>query len=190
MTKSTRTIAIAAAAILTGAAQADLMGTAMDLQLVQSGFAGDLVGPTGGSYIYGALGRFALDETVSWDALSPAFHPSFDNSILLDFTNFSYSAYTVFGPSSSTLDITNLFEDVEIGSPAVFLLSDLNTNIAQISNTFGNGFSIAWDVETVLNDNPAAPSVVVGWNSEPVPAPGAMALLGLVFLDTTRRRRR
>lgn len=188
MTKSTRTIAIAAAAILTGAAQADLTGSAMDLELVQSGFAGDLVGPTGGSYTYGTLGRFALDETVSWNALSPAFHPSYENSILLDFTNFAYSAYTALGPSSSTLDITNLVEDVQVGSPAVFLLSDLRTNIAQNSNTSGNSFSIAWDVETVLNDNPTAPSVMVGWSS--VPTPGAMALLGLAGLVTIRRRRR
>ncbi|TDI53869.1 MAG: PEP-CTERM sorting domain-containing protein [Acidobacteria bacterium] len=162
----------------------------MDMELVQSGFAGDLVGPTGGTYTYGTLGRFDLDESVSWEAWSPAFHPTFDNSILLDFTNFAYSAYVVFGPSSSTLDITNLVEDVQIGSPAVFLLSDLHTNIAQSSNTFGNSFSIAWDVETVLNDNPAAPAVVVGWNSAPVPAPGAMALLGLAGLVSIRRRRR
>ncbi len=188
MTKSTRTIAIAAAAILTGVAQADLIGTAMDLELVQSGLAGDLVGPTGGSYTYGTLGTFDLDETLTWDALSPAFHPTFDNSILLDFTNFAYSSYIALGPSTSTLQLTNIFEDVQFGSPGVFLLSDLNTNIAQSTNTFGNGFNIGWDVETVINDNPAAPSVMVGWNS--VPAPGAMALLGLAGLAATRRRRR
>ena len=188
MSNRTRTIAAAAAAILTGAAQADLIGTSMDLQLVQSGFTGDMAGPTGGSYTYGTLGTFDLDGLFTWDAVSPGLHPAFDNSILLDFTNFGYAAYIVLGPSTSTLDVTNIAEDVQMGSPAVFLLSDLNTNIAQSTSTFGNSFSIGWDVETVINDNPLAPSVVVGWNS--IPAPGAMALLGLAGLTVTRRRRR
>lgn len=188
MNKSTRTIAIAAAAILTGAAQADLMGTTIDMELVQSGFAGDIAGPTGGSYTYGTLGSFTLDEVLTWTAVSPAFHPAFDNSIVLDFTDFAYSGYVALGPSTSTLELTNIFEDVQFGSPGVFLLSDLNTNIAQSTNTFGNSFNIGWDVGTVINDNPAAPSVVVAWNS--VPAPGAMALLGLAGLTAIRRRRR
>lgn len=190
MTNSTRTIAAAAAAILTGAAQADLTGTSMDLQLVQSGFAGDMAGPTGGSYTYGTLGMFDLEEVFTWDAVSPGLHPAFDNSILLDFSNFGYAAYIALGPSISTLDVTNIAEDVEIASAAVFLLSDLNTNIAQSTSTFGNSFSIGWDVGTVINDNPLAPSVIVGWNSAPVPAPGAMALLGLAGLTVIRRRRR
>ncbi|MEE8153394.1 MAG: PEP-CTERM sorting domain-containing protein [Phycisphaerales bacterium] len=190
MSNRTRTIAAAAAAILTGAAQADLMGTTMDLQLVQSGFAGDIAGPTGGPYTYGTLGTFVLDGVFAWDAVSPGLHPAFDNSILLDFTNFGYTAYIALGPSISTLDVMNIAEDVEIGSPAVFLLSDLNTNIAQSTSTLGNSFSVGWDVETVINDNPLAPSVIVGWNSAPVPAPGALALLGLAGLTATRRRRR
>ncbi len=190
MSNSTRTLAAAAAAILTGAAQADLMGPSMDLELVQSGFAGNMAGPTGGSYTYGTLGTFGLDELFTWDVVSPGLHPAFDNSILLDFTNFGYGAYIVLGPSTSTLDVTNIAEDVEIASAAVFLLSDLNTNIAQSTSTFGNSFSVGWDVGTVINDNPAAPSVIVGWNSVPVPAPGAMALLGLAGLTVLRRRRR
>lgn len=190
MRNSTRTIAAAVAAILTGAAHADLMGTTMDLQLVQSGFAGDMAGPTGGSYTYGTLGTFDLEGVFTWSALSPGLHPGFENSILIDFTNFGYAAYIALGPSISTLDVTNIAEDVEITSPAVFLLSDLNTNIAQSTSTVGNSFSIAWAVETVINDNPAGPGIMVGWNSIPVPAPGAMALLGLAGLTVTRRRRR
>ena len=190
MSNSTRTIAAAAAAILTGAAQADLMGTSMDMELVQSGFAGNMAGPTGGSYTYGTLDTFGIDELFTWDVMSPSFHPAFDNSILLDFTNFGYAAYIALGPSISTLDVTNIAEDVEIASPAVFLLSDLNTNIAQSTSTLGNSFSVGWDVETVINGNPLAPSVIVGWNSAPVPAPGAMALLGLAGLTVIRRRRR
>ena len=190
MSNSTRTIAAAAAAIPTGAAQADLMGTSMDMELVQSGFAGNMAGPTGGSYTYGTLDDFGIDELFTWDVVSPGLHPAFDNSILLDFTNFGYAAYIALGPSISTLDVTNIAEDVEIASPAVFLLSDLNTNIAQSTSTLGNSFSVGWDVETVINGNPLAPSVIVGWNSAPVPAPGAMALLGLAGLTVIRRRRR
>ncbi len=190
MNNSTRTIAAAAAAILTGAAQADLTGTSMDLELVQSGFAGDMAGPTGGSYTYGTLDTFGIDELFTWDVVSPGFHPAFDNSILLDFTNFGYAAYIALGPSISTLDVTNIAEDVEVESPAVFLLSDLNTILAQSTSSFGNSFSVGWDVGMVIADNPAAPSVVVGWNSAPVPAPGAMALLGLAGLTVIRRRRR
>ena len=189
MTNSTRAIAAAAAAILTGAAQADLTGTSMDLQLAQSGFAGDMAGPSGGSYMYGTLDTFDIEEVFTWDAVSPGLHPAFDNSILLDFSNFGYAAYIALGPSISTLDVTSIAEDVEITkSPAVFLLSDLNTNIAQSTSTFGNSFSVGWDVGMVIDDNPLAPSVIVGWNS--VPAPGAMALLGLAGLTVIRRRRR
>ena len=191
MRKSTQTIAIAAVAtVLTGTAQADLTGTTMDMELIQSGFAGGIAGPTGGSYTYGQLGTFDLDESLTWDAFSPAPHPAFDNSILLDFTNFAYSAYIALGPATSTLELTNIFEDVQFGSPAVFLLSDLDTDIAQSMDTFGNGFNITWDIGTIINDNPAAPSVIVAWNSVPVPGPGAMALLGLASLTGNRRRRR
>ena len=149
-----------------------------------------MAGPTGGSYTYGTLDAFGIDELFTWDVVSPGLHPAFDNSILLDFSNFGYAAYIALGPSISTLDVTNIAEDVEIASPAVFLLSDLNTNIAQSTSTLGNSFSVGWDVETVINGNPLAPSVIVGWNSAPVPAPGAMALLGLAGLTVIRRRRR
>lgn len=181
---------VGAIAMMPAAAHADLLGTSMDLELKQSGLAGDLAGPTGGSYMYGSFETFDLDGAFFWDALSPAGHPLYDNSVLLDFTDFLYGAYTVLGPSTSTLNVTGLADAPADGSPAVFLLSNLFGDIATSSSVAGNDFTVTWDVGMVVDDNPAAPAVMVAWNSAPVPTPGALALLGVAGLTVGRRRRR
>jgi MYXO-CTERM domain-containing protein len=190
--KRTTLTAIAAvtAAAVSAAASADLTGTTMDLVIEQSGFAGGMVGPTGGTHTYGGLDTFLVDQsTVSWSVSSPAAIDGYDNALLLDFTNFQYTAFHALGPSTSTLAITGLAEDAASGSLGVFLPSDHTTDIAQFATATGNSINIGWDVETVTLDDPIHPSVIVAWNSVPVPGPGAVALLGLAGVTACRRRR-
>ncbi len=183
-----KTLIIAAAiGLMSSAASADLTGTTLDMELVQSGFTGGMAGPTGGIHTYGGTDTFYLLDGPSWDATSPAQHPALDNSILIDLTDFQYSSYFVLGPSTSTLDITNLAEDVQVGSAAVFLLGDLTTSIATATSESGNSLSVDWDVQAVVNDSPGSPSVMIAWSS--VPAPGALALLGLAGVVPFTRRR-
>ncbi len=188
--KIKHTIVAAVAAIISSTAMADLTGTTMDLTLTQSGLAGDMAGPTGGVHTYGGTDTFSLLGGPSWDAISPAALGGFDNAIELVLTNFQYASYAVLGPSTSTFDVAGLAEDVEIGSAAVFLPGDLSTNIALITTETGNSFGISWDVQTVVNSNPGAPSVIVGWDSVPVPAPGPAMLLGLAGILPLAGRRR
>jgi hypothetical protein len=185
-----RTILASAAVVtlLSGTAMAGLTSTTLDLELVQSGFTGDIAGPSGGTHLYGTTDTFILSGDVSWDATSPAPHPDFENSMVLDFTNFQYASFAVLGPSMSTFDATGLAEQVEAGSVHVFLPADLSTDISISTVTGTDSFSAVWDVETVTLANPVNPSVVVAWNS--VPAPGSIALLGLAGVIGRRRPRR
>jgi len=177
--KKRHTAVMAAVLLLVGGAQADLIDTTMDLTLEQSGMAGELAGPTGGEHMYGYTSTFWLLSGPTWDVVSPAGVSGYDNSMVLNFTNFQYASYAVLGPSTSTLDIEDIAEDVEAGSAAVFLPGDPNTDIKQFAVESGKSLSIGWDVQTVVNHNPVNPSVMVAWNSMPVPGPGALVLLGV-----------
>jgi MYXO-CTERM domain-containing protein len=183
-----KTLMLSAAVLLmTSPATADLIGTTMDLHLEQSGLVGQMAGPTSGVHTYGTTTIIELAPGVSWDASSPAALPGHDNSILLDFTNFQYASYITLGPSTSTLDITNIAEDVAVGSAGVYLLSDPATSIAQFADEVGNTIHIGWDVGAVIGDNPVNPRVIVAWDS--VPAPGALGLFSLAGVLAGRRRR-
>ena len=176
--------------MLAGSATADLTGTDLDLELVQTGILGDIVGPSGGTHTYGTTDTFIpiTSPMTTWDVTSPGGHPAYDNSLLLDFTNFEYALFAVPFGSTSTLDAWNIAEDVLVGSAAVFLPGDLSTDIALFSVESGGSFTISWDVQTVCDANPVNPAVIVAWNS--IPAPGAVARLGLAGLFPSSRRRR
>ena len=90
-------------------------------------------------------------------------------------------------PATSSLDVTNIAEPVAEGSVGVYLPTAPMTNIALTTSGSGSSLSAQWDVSTVVTGNPVAPMVIVAWNS--VPAPGALALLGLAGLVGGRRRR-
>jgi len=186
--KTKLAMAIAVGLLAGSAAHADLIDSTMDLTLEQSGLAGELAGPTGGIHTYGGSDTFSLLTGPTWDAVSPAGAAGYDNSILLDLTNFQYASYSVLGPSTSTLDIENLAEEVAADSAVVFLPSDPGVDIAQFGVTSGTSIQIGWDVQAVVDANPVNPSAIIAWNS--VPAPGPVALLGLAaLLPFTGRRR-
>jgi hypothetical protein len=183
-------IAAVAVAFCTASALADLTGTELDVQLTQSGLLGGVLGPTGGTHTYGESDMYfpALSPETTWTLSSPAAHPDYDNAMLLDFTLFDYALYSVPDPSVSTFEVTNLAEDVAAGSPAVFLPTDPFTDIALDVTTSDHAFSVQWSVDDVVLGDPQAPMAIVAWNS--VPAPGALAVLGLGALRPRRRRRR
>ena len=185
-----KTLTFAAALAISGSAMADLIGTTMDLELNQSGFLGGMVGPTGGLHTYGTTETFTGSGAGSktWDASSPGGYAGYDNSLLIDFTSFDLPAFYVLGPSTGTLDITNIAEDVSPGSVDVYLPTVPGVSIALSASGSGSSLTASWDAETVFVGNPVAPSVMVVWNS--VPAPGPVALLALAGLTARGRRRR
>ncbi len=189
MLKYTLTI-VAAMCLLGTSAQADLTGTTLDLEITQSGFPGTMVGPTGGTHSWGYTETFtgSMAGNRSWDATSPTAHPVYDNAILFDFTDFDYAAFAVIAPSTTTLNITNIAEEVD-GTFGVYLPSDLGQDISLAgSGGSGNSLTLLWDVDTVVDVEPDFPMVVVAWNS--VPTPGSLALLSLAGLTARSRRRR
>ena len=187
-----KTLTFAAALAISSTAMADLMGTTMDLELNQSGFLGNIVGPTGGLHTYGLTETFTGSGAGSktWDATSPGGAPGYDNSLLIDFTNFQLPAFYAMGPSTGTLDITNIAEDVAAGSVDAYLPTNPGMSIALSASDSGNSLSVSWDAQTVFNGNPVTPSVMVTWNSVPVPAPGPVALLALAGVTGGRLSRR
>lgn len=189
---NTTLIAAAAIAVVGGAAQADLNGTTLDLEINHSGFLGNMVGPTGGTHTYGTTETFTGNGAGSrtWDATSPAPHPDYDNSILINYANFDLNAFYSLGPCTATLDITNIADEVAAATVDVFLATDLNTSIALSAGETIDSITTSWDAETVYDSNPSAPSVVVAWNSVTVPTPGTAVLLGLAGVTSIRRRRR
>lgn len=177
-------VALAAAAFVSGNANATLTGTSMNVSMLHSQFtAQSMLAPT--SYTYGnATGM----NVVGWGTVqitSPAAAVGFDNAMKLDFTNFGY--ITVFSafPANGTVILTGLAEGVDLSSVKVQVNgSDVGFGAAAAAG----GFQVSWTTAAALAGSAINPSVTVAWNS--VPGPGSFALLGLAGLVSRRGRRR
>jgi hypothetical protein len=166
--------AVVAAATTGGASAGDLTGTLMDILINHTGQFGE---PVGGVYEYGTTDTYSDSFGFTWDASSPAGFPGYDNSILVDFSNFAYGD---FANETATVSLDNI--DINVLGDAAFFNSN-GTQIGTGTNA-GDGFSGTYAVNDILAADGV--SLVIAWNN--VPAPGALALLGAGLLGGRRRR--
>ncbi len=182
----TTLLAATAALILTGAAKADLTGTVFTLDVNHNGAAGmvlDLTPPA--PVLYGTPQVYTVPPLGTWTAVSGGTITTpgatgFDNSLQLLFGTMAYTAFLNDPLGIAIVD--NLSENVLPGSVQVFV----NGSFAGTGADTGDGFQASWSPAAVLGS--ADKSVLIVWNS--VPAPGAVAFLGLAGLTSRRRRRR
>lgn len=178
-------VALAAAAFVSGNANAALTGTNMNVSLLHSQFtAQSMLAPT--SYTYGNNTGMNVLGWGTVQITSPAAAAGFDNAVKLDFTNFGYASVFSAFPANGTAILTNLAEGVDLASVRV-QVNGSNVGIAPAAAAAG-GFQVSWTTASALAGNPVNPSVTVAWNS--VPGPGSFALLGLAGLVGRRGRRR
>jgi len=174
-------VVVAAAALVFAAGASfagDLTGTDLELMIDHTGPFGE---PVGGTYTYGTFEEFFDSFGFSWSANSPNGTAGFDNSILIDFANFAYGD---FGGETATVDMTGIDIDPQPGSFAV--LNSAGTNIG-FNYTSGSGaLGAQYLVDDVLSTG--VNTVVLAWDNV-IPAPGALALLGIAGVAARRRRR-
>lgn len=179
--------AAAAAMLITGTAHADLTGTDLSISLNHAGAFSALSAINNQSWNYGAPGMVMVPNWGMLNIVSPVVVAGYDNAVKFDFTTFAYSAFTGAFATTATLKLEGIDEAADLASVQV-LVNGINVGSNVLSAT--NGFRVDWNTQTVFNGNPTAPNVTVAWDSTPVPAPGALALLGVAGVVAGRRRRR
>ncbi len=191
---NTRILASAAgvALALGVASQADasLLGTSMNITITHTGISGGLVGPAFVPHTYGGAPSIFNNQFFgSFLIASPTVAPGYDNAILVDFSLFNYSGFI--GGNMGTIAIASIDEDVAAGSVAIFAgASGMGPNIAVGATSNGSSLSASWSTDLIYTADATPDAMVVAWNSAPVPAPGALALLGAAGLVGLRRRRK
>lgn len=159
------------------------------------------------------LGTFASynvlgDPTTTVDFDSDISYPGFDHAIEIDLNGLQYGQglYT-----TANLSINGLGEDVDLNSVSVFIdtllppiefdgfpnggglpgLPGGPLEIGTAATAQFQGFSVGWNpLDVMILGDPQDHRVTVAWNSAgAVPAPGALALLGLAGIVGTRKRR-
>lgn len=176
-------MAVAAALLCSAPALAELTGTQMDITVTHTGPAGDLAGPADFNHTYGGVDMFHNMFFGDMVIASPTIAAGYDNAVLVDFTAFTY---TVFSDSMGMIQFDGIDEGVDAAS--VVLLAN-GVSIGQNTNASANGFSAQWNPNDLMAADPATDTMVVAWNSA-VPAPGALALLGLAAIAPRLRRSR
>ena len=175
-----RVLAAAAGVVLFGSTvfAGDLTGTTMELIINHTGQFGR---PVGGEYEYGASADYFDGFGFSWNASSPAGFGGFENSILIDFTNFAYADFT---DETATVTIDDI--DIDVLGGSVGLFNGAGNQIGFNLTGGGGSLSGQYGVNDVLSDDGV--TLFIAWNS--VPAPGALPLLAAAGLLVSRRRRR
>jgi hypothetical protein len=176
--------ALVAVLACSASAMADLNGTNMTLSVNHAGLFSGVSAITDQSYAYGSPANFLAAGWGTLNVNSPAPAPGYDNALTLDFTNFSYSTFAGF-PSVGTVTLKNIAEAPDLASVKV-LVNGFSIGYGVMSAT--GGFQASWNTASVFTFSPDTPHVIVAWNS--VPAPGALALLGLAGVAGRARRRR
>ena len=190
----TRTIiaalAVAAAGTVASSASASLDGTPLTATITHTGVGWSLVGNAIVPHTYaGSPSIFNSMWYGSFSVTSPAVAPGYDNALLVDFSTFNYVG---FAAETGTINVTGLSENIDPGSIAIFAgTSGIGPNIASNVSNGLNNFTASWSAASIYTPSTGTPdAMVVAWNSAPVPAPGALALLGAAGLVGASRRRR
>lgn len=190
----TRTIIAALAVAATGAfatsADASLTGTSFTATFSHTGPGWMVAGNGIVNHTYGGIPSIYANQFYgTFLVASPAVAPGYDNAILVDFSSFTYQTFL---NQTGTISITGIDENVQAGSIAIFAGTvGSGTNIATNVSSGTDSFSASWSSTAIYTPPPLATpdAMVVAWNSV-VPAPGALALLGVAGLVGARRRRR
>ncbi|MEM7229104.1 MAG: MYXO-CTERM sorting domain-containing protein [Planctomycetota bacterium] len=125
-----------------------------------------------------------LTRTMTLSSLGSV--PGFDNALSIDLTGMFYPSF--FANEGATLLLTGIDEPVDIASVRVL---SAGTDITGTTTSLDPSmFQVTWNTSDVIFNTTPAESVTVVWNSQAVPAPGALALIGLSGLAARRRRRR
>ena len=182
-------MAVVAFAACTSSAMADLTGTDMTISVTHAGSFSGISALLNKTYTYG---NTETESVPGWGSIvitSPesALAPGFDHAMKLNLSSFNYTAFAGAFATTGTVKLVDIDEPFDLGSVQILVNG---ANIATATAASGNGFQASWNTQTVLTANPTAPHVVVAWNSATVPAPGALALLGVAGVVSRRRRRR
>jgi hypothetical protein len=166
-------------------AMADLNGTNTNLSVNHAGAFSAISAVNNQNYAFGNASGFVAPGWGTLNVTTPAAPVGFANALKLDFTPFGYAAFLQF-PTTGTFKLLNLAETPDLGS-VTLLINGVSMGSGVGAET--GGFHVSWSTTNVLAANPVTPSVTVAWNSV-VPAPGAMALLGLAGMVGLRGRNR
>jgi hypothetical protein len=186
----TATTAAVAALLFTAVpAHASLIGDSLNVTVTHTGVAGGLVGAANVTHTYAGLpSTFTHPMFGSFLIATPANAPGFDNAVLVDFSMFNYMG---FSNSTGTIVIAGIAEDVAPGSVAIFAgVVGAGVNIASGASDAGSMLTASWSSNSIFTPGAAPDAMVVAWDSAPVPAPGALALLGMAGVVAGSRRRR
>jgi len=110
----------------------------------------------------------------------------FDNALSIDLTGMFYTSF--FPNSTATMELFTLPEPVDVSSVAIFANGvNVLDNVVALDD---DHLLVTWQTNDVIALTTPTENVTVAWNSQPVPAPGAIALLGVTGLVARPRRRR
>ena len=133
----------------------DLTGTTMELIINHTGQFGR---PVGGEYEYGTSADYFDTFGFSWNASSPAGFGGFQNSILVDMSNF---AYTDFPGETATVTIDDI--DIEVAEGSVGLFNGSGDQIGFNLSGGGGSLSGQYSTDDILNDDGV--TLFIAWDS-------------------------
>jgi uncharacterized protein (TIGR03382 family) len=170
--------------LLAGQSHASLaVGSQFDVTVTHPGI---VPAAHSGTHTWGSVNVLSepFGRTMTLNSLTPVI--GYDNALNIDLTGMFYSSF--FPSSLATLNLTGIDETVDGSSIAVFSAgTDITGTALSLSP---DSLMVTWNTADVILNTGPLENVTIVWNSQQVPAPGAIALLGLSGLAATRRRRR
>jgi len=205
--KKAMSMVIAVVMLMSGQAEASLIGTSFDFTMDTKLPIINLFSHAG-AHQYGFQESFSslpptagTNLTLNSNAtLLPPPLPvfaGFDNRVRLDLTELLYASFNVSQQLTGILALSGLAEQVDLASVSVFAGSvNVGTNVTASGP---NGFGVQWDKNAVLVGLGLSAPIPLGdpqptimldlaWNS--VPAPGALGMFGVWGVMTGLGRRR
>ncbi|MCA9296266.1 MAG: PEP-CTERM sorting domain-containing protein [Phycisphaerales bacterium] len=123
-------------------------------------------------------------RTMTLNSMTPVI--GYENALHIDLTGMFYASF--FPNSLATMNISGIDEAVD-GSSITVLSGGTDITGTALSLS-PDSIMVTWNTADVIANSTPLDNVTILWNSQQVPAPGAIALLGLSGFAATRRRRR